>query len=256
MNDNVNKHGLSRTIPPSVKREVRKRCGFGCVVCGIGIYEYEHILPEFKDAETHDAECITLLCGACHSRVTRGVWSKEKIIKANENPSCIKRGYSRDLFDIEDMQAELWLGSTRISNTERILMYENQVLLALTPPTLKGEPYKLSGIFCNETGDEMFRILENEWIGPVKNWDIEMTGRNLKIRTQHRNIALHIELNPPNSLKIKRLKMSYGGSSLNIKPNGLIEAKSASGVTMRLTDCAAVNCGSGLRLGKNGLAFG
>jgi hypothetical protein len=29
-----NKYGLKRTIPEKIKREVRQRCGFGCVRCG------------------------------------------------------------------------------------------------------------------------------------------------------------------------------------------------------------------------------
>ena len=40
-----NRHGLSRHIPASVTREVRQRSKFGCVMCRIGFYEYEHINP-------------------------------------------------------------------------------------------------------------------------------------------------------------------------------------------------------------------
>lgn len=255
MVEDINKFGLSRAIPLPIKREIRKRCGFGCVVCGIGIYQYEHILPEFKDAATHNPRCITLLCGSCHDKVTRGIWSKDKIIKANEKPSCIKRGYSRDILDLDGQQAEVHFGNTIFIDTKRILMYEDQVLLAISPPTLDGEPNKLSGIFCDDNSEEIFRIVENEWIGPITNWDIEMKGKHLIIRREHGNIALHIELKPPNIFKIKRLKMSFGGSSLTIKPNGVIEAKSAIGGTMRLKSGLSINCDQGLILGKNGIGL-
>ena len=33
----TNKHGLSRDIPRAVKTVVRRRCGFGCVICGNAI---------------------------------------------------------------------------------------------------------------------------------------------------------------------------------------------------------------------------
>lgn len=33
----------SRNIPLPIQREVRQRCGFGCVICGMPLYEYEHM---------------------------------------------------------------------------------------------------------------------------------------------------------------------------------------------------------------------
>lgn len=70
-----NKHGLSRTIPDKIKEQVRKNSGFGCVICGVGIIEYEHVNPEFKDCTEHNSENITLLCPTCHSKKTRGFLS-------------------------------------------------------------------------------------------------------------------------------------------------------------------------------------
>ena len=34
----------SRNMPLPIQREVRQRCGFGCVVCGLPLYEYDHLL--------------------------------------------------------------------------------------------------------------------------------------------------------------------------------------------------------------------
>ena len=50
----MNKHGLSRTIDSGTKLAIRQRCGFGCIFCGLGIIQYHHFMPEFKDAITHD----------------------------------------------------------------------------------------------------------------------------------------------------------------------------------------------------------
>ncbi|MHB0562224.1 hypothetical protein ACX3RA_15640, partial [Escherichia coli] len=60
--DNINKHGLSRRIPETIKRQIRQRCGFGCVICGFGFYDYEHFKPDFVDAKVHDPNGMTLLC--------------------------------------------------------------------------------------------------------------------------------------------------------------------------------------------------
>ena len=74
-----NKHGLSRNIPSQIKREIRQAAGFGCVCCGVAIGMYEHVDPEFHDAKEHDPERMAYLCGGCHDKVSRGIWSKDKI---------------------------------------------------------------------------------------------------------------------------------------------------------------------------------
>jgi trigger factor len=33
----------SRAIPEPIMREVRRRCGFDCVLCGLSLYEYERM---------------------------------------------------------------------------------------------------------------------------------------------------------------------------------------------------------------------
>ena len=71
-----NKYDLNRDIPNLVKRQVRQSCGFGCVICGASIIDYEHVDPIFAEAKEHDPEKITLLCPQHHAKVTRGFLSK------------------------------------------------------------------------------------------------------------------------------------------------------------------------------------
>lgn len=52
----MNQFGLSRDIPEAVKRQVRQRDGFGCIICGSAIIEYEHFEPEFHAAKFHSVD--------------------------------------------------------------------------------------------------------------------------------------------------------------------------------------------------------
>lgn len=79
---NTNKHGLSRNIPSAVRLKVRKRCGFGCVVCGSAVYDYEHFEPEFHDAKEHSASGIALLCPTDHARKRKGELIKQPSLLA------------------------------------------------------------------------------------------------------------------------------------------------------------------------------
>src|SRR4051812_43597484 len=89
-----NRYGLSRDIPSEVKRAVRQRCGFGCVICGSAIVEYEHIDPEFVRARNHEATGIALLCPTCHSRKTRNFLSRRRVIEAAANPAARVAGFA------------------------------------------------------------------------------------------------------------------------------------------------------------------
>ena len=78
-------------IKSDLMREVRRRCGFGCVMCGRPIYEYEHI-KGWANVRRHRAEEITLLCDDHHREKTVGFLPNERVIEANENPFNVQHG--------------------------------------------------------------------------------------------------------------------------------------------------------------------
>src|SRR4051794_27995797 len=67
-----------RHIPEHTKRAVRKRCGFGCVVCGLPIYHYDHI-DEFATVRQHDSYNLALLCPNHHQDKSSGRLSKAAV---------------------------------------------------------------------------------------------------------------------------------------------------------------------------------
>lgn len=209
----TNKYGLSRNIPVEVKRKVRKRCGFGCVLCGLGIYTYEHINPEFAEAKVHDSEKITLLCGSCHLKVTKGIWSKDKVVAGNKNPFCITYKKSHEYFDA---QSPFGVSIGRIyyykNVSGELLKVENEPLLSLQ--LITGEPPKLSGFFFDKEDKEIFRIIENEWSGNLNAWDIESIGKKLIIRGNDKKILLQICAKPPNIIAVEKIDMMYKGCGL------------------------------------------
>lgn len=54
-------------IPEDVKRQVRQRCAFGCVICGLPVYHYDH-MTAYHVVKEHDAANITLLCASHHDQ--------------------------------------------------------------------------------------------------------------------------------------------------------------------------------------------
>lgn len=61
----------ARHIPEGLKREVRRKCGFGCIVCGLPVFDYEHI-DDFATVREHRIDNIVLLCPNHHREKTAG----------------------------------------------------------------------------------------------------------------------------------------------------------------------------------------
>jgi len=207
----VNKWGLSRDIPSPIARKVRQRCRFGCVKCGFAIYQYHHFDPPFKEAKAHYPDRITLLCGNCHGLVTRGFLSNEAVKRHNRSPQCLEDGFSYGPFDIGEKSPEVILGKMTFINTPIILEIFGKPLLMIESPEELGTPFRISATFHDKSGNEIFRIVRNEWQGFASNWDIETQGPRIIIRRGPGQIALKMRTEPPNRLTIEQLHMFYRG---------------------------------------------
>jgi hypothetical protein len=152
----MNKHGLSRTIPEEVKRQIRINSGFGCVICGMGIIEYEHVEPEYNEAKTHDPSKMTLLCAGCHGNVTRGLWSKEKVKRAMANPKALSQGFSNGFYDIGYEHPQVHFAGSKFVNSQIPIMIGGIPIIQINPPTEENGYFLLSAIF-NDKRYEYFK---------------------------------------------------------------------------------------------------
>src|SRR5688572_25130200 len=83
-------------IPAKIKRKVRQRCGFGCVVCGNPFCDYDH-MEEWAILQRHRASEITLLCKQHHGEKTNGLLPLEQVLEANRDPHNRRKGVSSPL---------------------------------------------------------------------------------------------------------------------------------------------------------------
>jgi hypothetical protein len=234
MNSEYNEHGLSRTIPEDIKRQIRQDCGFGCVCCGLAIATYEHIDPTFQNASCHDPSKMAYLCGSCHDKVTRGVWSKSKISEARKKPWCIQQKKCHESFDVSSQNPTIWVGPNEVINIKKIFSVDDEVILSIDPPEIVGAPFTISGAFYDENGNLLFKICKNEWIGNIDNWDIEISGSLITIRKSHRNIILKIRALPPDGIIIERASMYYKHARIHVNEyEGSLTTCNGGGVTLQ-----------------------
>lgn len=244
----MNQYGLARHIPIEVKRAVRQRCRFGCVVCGLGVYDYEHIDPEFKDAKDHDPNQIALLCPSCHAKVTRGQWSKSKIKAALQSPKAAEAGYAKEFFDFTGGHPEVIFGGNTLRNCRVPIMVQGAPLISITPPEDPSAPFELSANFSDRFGAPTLSIENNEWRVWSDNWDVEVKGPCITIVSRNRESSLRLRALPPNALAVEQLEMSLGVYRFSCTPERLVIHTQAGG-TLDFSRNIMDGCTVGMALG-------
>jgi len=252
----TNKYGLNRQISAPIKREIRQRCGFGCVNCGNAIYQYEHVDPLFSEAKKHDPECIVLLCGGCHDRVTRGILSKETIKEKSKKPKCLEQGFSFGPFDLGMVEPEIIFGTLITKGVKILIRVLGDNIFSVNPPEQDGLPFLINAKLTDNKGNVVLEIVDNEWITTTNNWDVEIVGTNITIRRGHRDIVLSLRSEAPGKLVIERLLMFHRGVKIIANENKNIEVITKSGQHLKATATKISNSQIGIDINNTGISVG
>jgi hypothetical protein len=172
-----NRHGLNRAIPVALKLRLRQEAGFGCVVCGNAVITYEHIDPVFADARTHEFKYMTVLCGGCQTKSTKGLLSKDTIRKAKCAPKARQKGFSFDAFDVGNQSPVIKLGNSTCENCEDIIRVSGHPVFSIHRPEMPGGPFRLSAEFYDTENSILFSVVSNEYKIENTSWDVEIVGQ-------------------------------------------------------------------------------
>lgn len=239
----------SRNIPLPIQREVRQRCGFGCVICGMPLYEYEH-MEEWATVKRHVADEITLLCDQHHREKTGGLLPAEMVKAANKSPFNLKGGNSTPYnLHFGGKQATVEIGGNSFTCQDK------GYGTAMVPVSVDGTPLigliladghlLLNLIIFDEFNAPVLHIKNNQLIYSTSPWDIQLVGKKLTIREDHKKILFEVEFFPPNKITINRGRLLRNGVEILIRPSNILITNNA----MLLQGCHAHNCSGGLIIG-------
>ena len=241
----------SRNIPLPIQREVRQRCGFGCVICGMPLYEYEH-MEEWAEVQRHVSDEITLLCDQHHREKTGGLLPKEVVSLANENPHNLKEGVSKPYnLHFAGNNATVEIGSNTFT------CQDQGYGTAMVPISVDGTPLigliladghlLLNLVIFDEFNSPILHIKNNQLYYSTESWDIQLVGTTLTIREAHRKILLEIKFCPPNKVVINRGRFLRNGVEILVRPKNILITNNSS----LISGCTATNCFGGLIIGHH-----
>ena len=208
----TNQYELSRNIPSEIKRAVRKRCGFGCVICGNAIIHYEHFNPEFEFATEHSAEGIALLCPNHHEEKKKGLLTNEQIRDFNNAPFAVRKGTATHQF-VNQITPEIVIGQKTFAGGTSVIRVDDEVVLGFNAPEEDGAPFRLSFSFFDRMGVDIYSVIDNEIVCENQAYDIESTGHTWTARSKKGKIDLRIKFDLPTRITVERLhfrKLHWG----------------------------------------------
>ncbi len=241
----------SRNIPLPIQREVRQRCGFGCVICGLPLYEYEHML-DWANVHRHRAEEITLLCDKHHREKTSGLLPSEAVSEANANPYNLREGVSKPYnLHYTGSYCEVLIGSN-------VFITKDQGYGTVMIPVSIDETPLLAFILTDghlllninlfdENNNPILMIKNNQLIYSVSPWDIQLVGRNLVIREASRKVLIDIVFEVPNKIVINRGRFLHNGVEILISPECALITNNK--LLFKENNCS--NCSGGIIIGHH-----
>lgn len=231
----------NRNIPEPMKREIRQRCGFGCVLCGSIIYDYDHMENDWADVREHVSNDITLLCPNHHREKTNNLISREQVVEANKKPFNIENGYSSPYsLNFSGGVAYVVIANNIFTNDSLLNIYGGQVNPFVIPILIDAVPviaFKIEDekllldiTIVNEFNEPIFLVRDNQLVVNSEAWDVDMRGSSLIVREGHKKIVIEMEFCVPNKVIVKKAKIKFNGVVLDLKEDHYILNGKKSGV--------------------------
>lgn len=206
-------------IPEDVKREVRQRCFFGCIFCGLPVYDYDHIV-DWSETQAHEPASITLLCPRHHSEKTRGLLTREQVIAANETPFNATAGVTTPYglhFEGHSL-VTMRIGSDVFQSSSNLypIVIDDVPCVAFVR-TDQGLGLWL--VLMDEFNHPKVVVENNELIVRADAWDVRFEGQKLTIRDGNGLVFLRMRFEPPASITMERARILRNGVWIEVLPS-------------------------------------
>lgn len=208
-------------LPDSVRSVVRRRCGYGCVRCGVTIVSYVSV-PEDGAAAT-DADSLGLFCPNCLARL-RG-----QGVDAAQYRALMARPIARDAdFDRSHMPYHLLLpeihagGPVPVHDTAIPVAVGDQVPLTFSPP-LHGMGATRLSVHLGEEGEPaLSRVIDaNVWNPEGAGWRFAQRGARYEITRDGGKARLELAFPTSNRVEIRHLLTWVGSRRIELTPDWL-----------------------------------
>jgi hypothetical protein len=179
-----------------MQRAVRQRVGFGCVMCGSPIYDYEHVHGYTVTGHVEDA--ITLLCPMHHREKTAGRLPVSIVEDANARPHNLHHriGGANPLYfgpEIKIVFGNFVCEPKPGRSTGLGVSVDGDFLIGVSAqPVLE-----LSLDIRDSSNRPLLVVRKGRLRHATRAWDVQYVGTTLTIREGLRKVVLQVEFAAP-----------------------------------------------------------
>ena len=209
-------------IPAAVKREVRQKCHFGCVLCGMPIYNFDHI-EKYSVVREHDPNNLVLLCPNHHAEKTSGRLSQVTVEKALSAPfNKVRMSTTPHLLHMTGDEARFEVGGNAFEfSFSQVRGYFQAIVLAgqtVVGMRLENDRLLIDLTLNDPQGKAILEVARGELSISTGVWDFEMVGPRIVIRSAERQISLELEI-LANGIAIRRGLFIQPPITLRVEPS-------------------------------------
>lgn len=190
----------SRSIPEGIKREVRKACYFGCVICGLPVWHYDHI-DGWAQVQKHDPLRIALLCPTHHQDKTSGRLSSSRIGAARQKPANEGRLFTKGHALERTPEIKITVGACTFLHTlqhgdQHCVLWVNGLGSIVLHREDSG--YCISAYVTDAEGQALLILRQGELRVSTDIFDFRYEGTRLRVWSVARGAILDISLSDEN----------------------------------------------------------
>ncbi|MUV57471.1 HNH endonuclease [Halogeometricum sp. CBA1124] len=213
---------IPRRPPADVRRELRQEANFGCVICGVPIIQYHHIVP-FAEEKHHDPDRMVALCPNHHDHAgpNAEALTPDQLYEYKENPHNSQKVEYEFFFESGNPYLKLAGNYFQVTEDRRmtILEVEGESLFDIG---FRNGILTYDLTLYDEDDNLMAEIKENEWIAYTDEvWDMEYRKNKFSIWHEPRDIGLKLEYSSDDDLVALQGSFYHSGVRIEAKPSGI-----------------------------------
>lgn len=198
---------------------VRYRCGYGCVRCGVTIYEYRAIPPENATGAVEGA----LLCPPCHRLYSTEKLTLAQIRNFSAHPISRQQGFSRDHLPFSVGVPELLIGGKHpVKGTPIPISIGGEPILMFAPPRQGVGATRIS-VQLGDANGVLTRIIDgNEWLVRDERWQFRWLGERYSITSQDGGGRVVLRFLTRERIAVEQLSTVIGRRSIEITDSAMV----------------------------------
>ena len=242
----------ARYIPEELKQAVRQACCFGCVVCGLPIYHYDHI-EDFVVVQEHTAENLALLCPTHHQDKTSGRLTAAVVTACRIQPANAKRNHTTPHLHLAvGDRARFVLGGV-VYESSFALIGNRFEAIRLYGQTMLGVTHEAGNLLfdiclMDESGRVILLIDKGELMISTGVWDYRVEGKDLEIRSDQTTVSLRLRFEE-HGFSVSKGYIIRSPTTIRIEPDRVVINSDFITNFVQFGGAKNINCRVGLEFG-------